>query len=152
LSTAADAGGDKPPARVVVDANTLISAAIGSKKTPPADIYTMVDRALASTTVVIVCPRLLDETERSFSKRKLARLVHPDEVQDVMKWILGGSKLVTDPSRIERVCRDPKDDYIVALAREQRATIVSGDADLLVLKKTAPVPILSPREYLDLTA
>jgi predicted nucleic acid-binding protein len=37
---------------------------------------------------------------------------------------------------------DGEDDYIVALAREQRATIVSGDADLLALKKTTPVPIL----------
>jgi predicted nucleic acid-binding protein len=32
------------------------------------------------------------------------------------------------------VCRDPDDDYLVALARREAAPIVTGDGDLLVLR------------------
>ena len=85
----------------------------------------------------------------SLFKPKLAPWVHPDEVPGIMQWILGGSRLVADPSRVAKVCRDPGDDYLVALAKEQKATIVSGDGDLLALKDKGYVPVLSPREYLD---
>jgi hypothetical protein len=81
----------------------------------------------------------------------LARLVRADEIPDIMRWIPGGATLVADPSSVARVCRDPKGDYVVALAKEQRATIVPGDGDLAALKETASVPIVTPREYLDLS-
>jgi predicted nucleic acid-binding protein len=36
------------------------------------------------------------------------------------------------------VCRDPADDYLVALARREMATIITGDRDLLLLVRLSP--------------
>lgn len=46
--------------------------------------------------------------------------------------------------------RDSSDEWVVASALAGRAdVIVSGDGDLLVLGKTGPVPVLSPRQFWD---
>jgi predicted nucleic acid-binding protein len=46
--------------------------------------------------------------------------------------------------------RDASDEWIVASALAGRAdVIISGDGDLLVLGREAPVPVLSPRQFWD---
>ncbi len=48
------------------------------------------------------------------------------------------------------VCRDPEDDWVLATALAGAAeAIVSGDDDLLVLRRYRGVPILSPRQFLE---
>lgn len=50
-----------------------------------------------------------------------------------------------------RVCRDKDDDVVLATAVAGEANaIVTGDADLLVLKKFRGIRILSPRQFLEL--
>jgi predicted nucleic acid-binding protein len=43
---------------------------------------------------------------------------------------------------------DPGDDYLIALAAEQNAALVSGDRHLLDLK--GRIPVYSPRDFLEL--
>ena len=51
----------------------------------------------------------------------------------------------------ERVCRDEDDDVVLATALAGKAdVIVTGDEDLLVLKKFRGIEILSPRQFLKL--
>ena len=51
----------------------------------------------------------------------------------------------------KRVCRDKDDDVVLATAVAGKADlIVTGDADLLVLKKFRGIRILSPRQFLEL--
>jgi putative PIN family toxin of toxin-antitoxin system len=51
----------------------------------------------------------------------------------------------------ERVCRDKDDDVVLATAPAGRADIiVTGDDDLLALKKFRGIRILSPRQFLEL--
>jgi len=48
------------------------------------------------------------------------------------------------------VCRDPEDDWVLATALAGQAkAIVSGDTDLLVLRRHRGVRILSPRKFLE---
>lgn len=48
------------------------------------------------------------------------------------------------------VCRDPDDDWVLAAAVAGRAEmVVSGDKDLLSLKKYQGVPILTPRQFIE---
>jgi predicted nucleic acid-binding protein len=42
---------------------------------------------------------------------------------------------------------DPDDDYVVALAAQENAVLVSGDAHLLA--EAGRLPVLTPRELLD---
>lgn len=49
-----------------------------------------------------------------------------------------------------RVCRDKDDDVVLATALAGKAdVIVTGDDDLLVLKKFRGIRILSPRQFLE---
>jgi len=50
-----------------------------------------------------------------------------------------------------RVCRDKDDDVVIATALAGKAdVIVTGDEDLLALKKFRGTQILSPRQFLEL--
>ena len=49
------------------------------------------------------------------------------------------------------VCRDPEDDHIIALADSARANyIITGDEDLLILKKYDSTQIVTPRQFWEL--
>jgi putative PIN family toxin of toxin-antitoxin system len=51
------------------------------------------------------------------------------------------------------VCRDPDDDLVLATALAGQAdVIITGDKDLLVLKKHQGIRILSPRQFMELLA
>jgi predicted nucleic acid-binding protein len=43
-------------------------------------------------------------------------------------------------------CRDPDDDYLIALAHARAAALVSGDDDLLEL--VGQIPVFTPAEFL----
>ncbi len=48
-----------------------------------------------------------------------------------------------------KLCRDEKDNFLLALAKDGKAThLISGDKDLLVLDKVGSTEILSMRNYL----
>jgi predicted nucleic acid-binding protein len=50
-----------------------------------------------------------------------------------------------------QVCRDPKDDYLVALARSSQAdAIVTGDLDLLAIHPAElDIEVITPRQLVD---
>jgi putative PIN family toxin of toxin-antitoxin system len=50
-----------------------------------------------------------------------------------------------------RVCRDPKDNFLLSLAKDGKAShLITGDHDLLVLKKTGKTRILTMSDYLNI--
>ena len=59
---------------------------------------------------------------------------------------------VVSPSRLPKpICRDPDDDWVLATAVAGEAdVIVSGDKDLLILKRFQGIPIVTPRGFLEL--
>ena len=53
---------------------------------------------------------------------------------------------------ISGVCRDPEDDHIIALADSTGANyIITGDEDLLILKKYGSTQIVTPRQFWQLS-
>lgn len=54
------------------------------------------------------------------------------ERESALAALESAATMLADPVEVERVLRDPDDDYLVSLARESGAeAIVSGDKDLL---------------------
>ena len=52
---------------------------------------------------------------------------------------------------VDHICRDPDDDEVLAVAATAKAdAIVTGDKDLLTLKSNGGIPILSPRQLVEL--
>jgi putative PIN family toxin of toxin-antitoxin system len=79
-------------------------------------------------------------------KRKLK--VPPQVVQTTLEYLREHSIVLHIKPLNERISRDQNDDHIIALAEQSTADyIVSGDQDLLVLKKHKGIPIIQPRQF-----
>ena len=55
------------------------------------------------------------------------------------------------PETIPHICRDPDDDRVISCAVVGEADlIVSGDDDLLALKRAGGIPILTAAQFLEM--
>lgn len=119
---------------LVVDPNVFISAAITGR----GPTVQLVQAASSGTLTLIVSPLLLDELRRTLDRPKFRRYLSLDEAAEFVNGIQLLADVVEDPPSdgLPPVCRDPRDDYLVYLAEEVRATLlVSGDRDLLELDR-----------------
>jgi putative PIN family toxin of toxin-antitoxin system len=133
------------PARLVIDPNVYVSAAI----TPAGTCGQLVDAVDDSEIVAVSCPHLLVELEQVLLRPKLRRYVVAEEVAGYCETIRARSEHHPDPVDVPSHTSDPKDDYLVALAIDAHVdAIVSGDPDLL--QAEVPVQVWSPRESLDM--
>ena len=75
--------------------------------------------------------------------------IDTDEADELLELLRRGGLLVEDPEAQPAISwSDPKDDYLIALAKKSRSVLVSDDGDLLELSEQ--IPVYSPREFLDL--
>jgi putative PIN family toxin of toxin-antitoxin system len=80
----------------------------------------------------IASAMLLAELELVLRRPKIQRYVDERGVCEYIQRVQRHATVVDDPPDTQQVTRDPKDDYLVALARHQRVdAVVSGDRDLL---------------------
>jgi putative PIN family toxin of toxin-antitoxin system len=70
------------------------------------------------------------------------------KVQWAYQHLCAHTLLVSEALLKDKICRDKDDDHIIAAAiMADVDCIVSGDDDLLVLKKVHNIPIFSPRDF-----
>lgn len=128
---------------IVIDASTLIGAAISRGGIP--------DRAIRhdfETDAVAMSEATVAELLSVFSRPRLARFIDPDR-RDEMLALLDAYGVFFAPAEHVTDCRDPKDNKYLELALAAGAeTIISSDADLLVLHPWRGVRILRPADYL----
>lgn len=128
--------------RVVLDANVLVSAFLSRTGTPAE----LVRRWLGGELDLVVCERLLAETERTLTSPKLRPRVDEQHVERFVATLRRGAEVVPDPADPPPVhSPDPDDDHLLALAARERAPLVTGDGHLLGLASRAPV--YSPGEF-----
>lgn len=130
--------------RVVVDAGVFVSAAI-SDRGAPAQIL---DLAVEGRLILLVSPQLLAELRDVLGREKLRQYITVEEAESFLEGVAIIAEQVDDPVEYGRlrVCRDPDDDYLVALAEATDATfLVSGDKDLLQLDRPG-LDVRSPRD------
>lgn len=137
-------------ARIVIDANVLISAAFGGLPLDAVSKAFSTGEVLLSTDVI----KEIDGTIRRLSP-KLG-----EEKREVLLKLW--KKLVSLCSVLEpvvkgRICRDPKDDAYLHLCIAAEADfLITGDKDLLAVdpKKVAVLPdrlrIVTPRHFLEI--
>ena len=89
---------------------------------------------------------------RVLARYRFDRYVTREERDEFLASLIGESNLIEITEAVQ-VCRDPKDDQVLELAVNGNAAyIVTGDADLLVLNPFRGVEIVTPAEFLKLTA
>ena len=98
--------------------------------------------------LLCLSPSLLDEISSVLRRPKFSKSVSTSDVEEFIS-IIESSGLLILPTKSVSICRDPKDDHILACALEASADfIVTGDKDLLILKSFRQILILSPVEFL----
>ena len=127
--------------RVVVDTNVFVSAFIWGGQPKK-----VIQEWLRGKFILLLSPFLLSEIilvlqRFGFSRRDLEKI----------REILEDNSLKFIPPRKTRQCRDAKDNRVLDLCLAAKADfLVTGDKDLLVLKKFRQTKILAPKEFLTL--
>lgn len=129
--------------RVVVDPGVFISSLIGRQGGAP----DLVVRAFADDRIeVVASPALLAELEHVLLRPKFARYADARTRREFVERVRRHATLVADPADQPVITRDRKDDYLVALGRQEGVdAIVSGDHDMLDAELEAP-PVWTPRQ------
>lgn len=126
--------------RVVFDTNVLYSA-LAAK----GFCEEVVDEAVAECDIVWSEP-LKQELESLLTRR---HKIGP-ATRVALEAFVDLCEFVESEPLDKRVCRDKDDDVALATALAAKADmIVTGDQDLLVLKKFRRIEILSPRQFLE---
>jgi putative PIN family toxin of toxin-antitoxin system len=128
--------------RAVVDVNVLISGVLSAKGSS-AEIL----RASREGQIeLVVSELLLAELKRTLAYPKLRKRIPPEKAAAFVNWVRDHASVAEDPAGPPPVSsRDPGDDYLLALAINRRAYLVTGDQDLLVLSND--LPILTPAQF-----
>ncbi len=95
---------------------------------------------------LLVSPGLVSEVERvlarkfEWEQRRVRRICQP----------LWEAARLVKPATGVSVCRDPKDNHLLALAMDGEARyLITGDRDLLVLSPFHAIQIVMPARFLD---
>jgi putative PIN family toxin of toxin-antitoxin system len=128
--------------RAVLDTNTIVSG-LGWGGTPGA----VLDAALAGHFEIVTSPALLGELRRVLAYPKLQAVIGD---ADELIELLALAAIVVTPIESVAIARDPDDDRLIEAAQAGQAeVIVTGDQDLLTLRRVDQIRILAPREFLE---
>ena len=131
--------------RVVLDTNVLVSAILLK-----GHLTKFVDLWKEGSISPAISKETFTELRKVLSYPKFG--LKDDDIKTIIeKEILPFFEVVDIKEKIHAVCRDPDDDMFISVAFYAKAShIVTGDKDLLDLKKYKSIKIVSPQEYLAL--
>ena len=132
--------------KLVVDTNVLVSAFLWQ-----GNPGRLIELAAEKEIQLFTNRALLDELAATLVKKKLAKPVVATglTVEQMLRNYRRLATLVTTRQLAQLVSRDPDDDSVLACALAVSADlIVSGDDDLLVLKRFQGIPIATPAQAL----
>jgi len=128
--------------RIVVDTNLWISFLLNSS------IKQRLSRLLLSDEIVFLFSKeLFDELETTAKRRKFHRYFSASNVDDLIEMLVEIAGIVEVRSTVD-ICRDPKDNFLLALTQDGVADyLITGDHDLLCLKKSGKTKIVTLKDF-----
>ena len=128
--------------KIVIDTNLWISFLISNN-------FSKLERILFSNKVTLL---FSDELEGEFldvaGRPKFRRYFSHEEIQNVLT-VIHKRTINIEVKSVEKVCRDPKDNFLLALAIDGKADfLITGDADLLTLENHRGVKIVTITDFL----
>ena len=128
--------------RVVVDTNLWISFLLTKDASGLDRLFFSNDRL-----TLLFSQELLDEFIAVAQRPKFKKYFSLADLQDVLAQVRVKAEFITVTSTVDN-CRDPKDNFLLALALDGQAThILTGDKDLLVLGVLNKILILTIADY-----
>jgi len=131
--------------RIIIDTNLLISFLLTKN-------LSGMDQLFSSNTVTLVfSQQLLDEFIEVSTRPKFKKYFSFTDLQNLLLKIRRHAEFIEVTSQLH-ICRDGKDDFLLSLAKDGRAThLLTGDKDLLDIKKFGKTTILTVTKYLNRT-
>jgi uncharacterized protein len=128
--------------KTVFDTNLWISALI-SKKLRERLYFLMLNEEID----FIFSLELLAEIKEVAFRPKFQKYISAEEVSKFLTIITDHAEIISVYSEI-KICRDPKDDYLLAICKDSRADyLITGDSDLLVIGEFEMTKILTLTEF-----
>lgn len=127
--------------KIVIDTNIWVSFLIGKK------LSSLKSLIANQNILIIISDELIEEIEEVTSRPKLRKYFPPEKVKDFINLL----RLIATHHSIEQIdpiCRDPKDDFLLALSKEMNADyLVTGDKDLLSIGKFGKTLIVAADNF-----
>ena len=131
--------------RYVFDTNVIISALLLNDSVPGQAFSQSLDQG-----TILLSHTLAEELNDVLGCEKLNRYVTLEERERFLEALIHESELVEIKEPVQE-CRDPKDDHVLELAVNGKASfIVTGDHDLLVMNPFRGTQIVTPAKLLEL--
>lgn len=131
--------------RIILDTNIFISFLISNK------LY-LLDQILEpkNNVILVFSDELYEEFISVALRPKFNKYFSGNDLQLISEYIIENSYFCNVQSLVN-ICRDYKDNFLLSLAIDSQADyLITGDSDLLVLKKIQNTKILTIAEYLEL--
>jgi putative PIN family toxin of toxin-antitoxin system len=134
---------EKPSIKVIIDTNLWISFLIGQQL---ADLKELIVNQIIK---VVLSEQILEEIETVAQRPKLEKYFPATKVQELIELLKTIGLCIEITSEVS-ICRDAKDNYLLALAQDSQADfLITGDRDLLILTNFEGTKIITYRDFLD---
>ena len=96
---------------------------------------------------ILFSRELFDELATTAKRRKFRKYFDTAQVETLLQMLVEIVKIV-DVHSVMEICRDSEDNYLLALAQDGNADyLITGDGDLLTLKKLGKTKIVTLTEF-----
>ncbi len=120
---------NQKPIKVIIDTNLWISFLIGKQ------LLSLKHLLVEQTVQPILSEQLLQEIILVTQRPKLQRYFPQSKVKELIDLLKIIGLSIELKSKVS-ICRDSKDNYLLALAKDSQADfLITGDNDLLILKQ-----------------
>ncbi|MHC5612579.1 MAG: putative toxin-antitoxin system toxin component, PIN family [Nostoc sp.] len=128
--------------KIIIDTNLWISFLIGKE-------LKQLQKLLVEETIqVVVSEEILEEIMLVTQRPKLQKYFPPNKVDELIQILRTIGLFINILSEVY-LCRDAKDNYLLALAKDSDANfLLTGDKDLLEIAKFENTEIVTYQEFL----
>lgn len=129
--------------RVILDTNVILAAFAGR------GLANALFELCLEKHEIIISEHILSEVQRNLQKK----LKIPKDKIGIIIGYLREFCILSDYKRLDKMtCRDKDDDKILGLSEVAKPNyIITGDKDLLALEEFHSVPIITPREFWEIS-
>lgn len=123
------------PLRIVIDTNLWVSFLISNH------LKKLDSLLLSEQLSFLFSKELLDEINTTITKPKLQKYFSENAMKEMLLTFEPYIDIVEVKTKVD-ICRDPKDNFLLALSKDGKADyLLTGDKDLLDLKKSVKLKL-----------
>ena len=132
----------KSPSKVIIDTNLWISFLI--KK----DLRNLDTKIKNGSVKVLFSLELIEEFLSVADRPKFKKYFDKNDIEDLVDLFDVYGEIIDVRSNVE-LCEDPKDNFLLSLAKDSKANyLITGDKELLSLKTVFKTKIITMSDYL----